>query len=208
MKEHPLKHSKKLYLSSIAVAALGLSVAVFSTAPVEAQVVIVPDGCGEYSGLPLPADMFLDDHSGDAAPLVGFRTQLRNGVITVGTRFSDTIIGNAVDEVICGLEGDDVIDSGSGNDEVFGGRGADVLSGQANSDLISGGPGDDTIYGDEAGNPNLFDTGDTLQGGRGDDILFGGRGDDVLSGGPHDDGDFGDGEDGNDICSGVEDGPC
>jgi hemolysin type calcium-binding protein len=203
-----LKHVEKLYLIPLSIAALGLGVIALSEQPVAAQQAIVPDGCGDYSGLPVPPDMFLDDHSGDPGPLSGHHTLLRNGVITVGTRFSDHIIGNGVSEVICGGEGNDLIEGGAGDDEVFGGRGNDVLYGQANEDTIEGGPGDDEIHGDEPGNPSFFDEGDTLRGGRGDDILFGGRGDDELDGGPHDSGDFGDGEDGNDTCSAIEDGPC
>lgn len=46
-----------------------------------------------------------------------------------GTRYGDTIIGNAVDNEIEGLAGDDTLSGGAGRDEFQGGAGNDIIDG-------------------------------------------------------------------------------
>ena len=91
-----------------------------------------------------------------------------------GTRFADTIRGNAAGNV---LEG------GLGNDRLYGAGGNDRLLGGAGSDYLFGGLGNDRLQGD-AGNDILDggDGADSLFGGLGHDLLVGGRGADYLNG--------------------------
>jgi hypothetical protein len=163
---------------------IGAGVAVGGAAPASAQV-LVPPGCGPYSGQPVPAGFTLDDHSSDPGPLGTaanrFRTQLANNVITVGTPFADFIEGsNTPQEVICGGEGADEINGNGGDDEIYGHLGRDILSGGEFRDFISGGQDNDTMHGDEVVATG-FDQNDELLGGAGNDTLTGGN--DVLSAG-------------------------
>lgn len=178
-------------------------------------VILVPPGCGSYSGQPLPPGWTLDDHSNDAVALgdilgAPHRVAAVFGMITIGTPYPDHIQGNAVDEVICGLDGYDWIKGGSGDDEIFGGLGADSLSGEEGSDFLSGGPDGDVLFGDDSvgshSGPGGFDLADTIQGGDGDDYLYGGAGSDILRGGANSD--YADGGVGADTCTGTENGPC
>jgi hypothetical protein len=167
-----------------AVLLIGAGIAIGGAAPASAQV-LVPAGCGPYSGQPVPAGFTLEDHSGDPGPLGSagnrYQTQLTNNMITVGTAFADFIEGsNTPQEVICGLAGADEINGNGGDDEIYGFDGRDILSGGEFRDFISGGKGNDTIRGDEVVATG-FDQNDELQGGDGDDTLIGGN--DVLSAG-------------------------
>ncbi len=150
-------------------------------------VVIVPPGCGSYSGNQLPAGWTLDDHSGDAGPLGTnanpYFTALNFGQLTIGTAYDDVIVGNAVEEVICGLGGMDWLRGGSGDDELYGGDGPDSLMGFEGADFESGGHGRDTLYGDDGSNALPYDLADTLQGGRNDDYIAGGDDFDIINGG-------------------------
>jgi ELWxxDGT repeat protein len=83
-----------------------------------------------------------------------------------GSKFGDTLTGDA---------GANVLDGGAGADLLSGGGGDDVLIGGSGADLLSGGDGDDTLLGGNAA--------DTLSGGAGDDVLIGGSGADHLDGG-------------------------
>lgn len=161
---------------------IGAGVAVGGAAPASA-VVLVPAGCGPYSGLPVPAGFTLEDHSGDPSPLglpgAPYNTSLTSNVITVGTAFDDVIEGsNTPREVICGRNGADVINGNGGDDEIFGGNGRDVLSGGEFRDTINGDANNDTIHGDEVVATG-FDQNDELRGGLGNDTITGGN--DVLS---------------------------
>jgi hypothetical protein len=161
---------------------LGAGVAIGGATPASAQV-LVPPGCGPYSGQPVPAGFTLEDHSGDPGPLGSagnrYTTQLTNNMITVGTPFADFIEGtNTPQEVICGLAGADEINGNGGDDEIYGHDGRDILSGGEFRDFISGGKANDTIRGDEVVATG-FDQNDELQGGEGDDTLIGGN--DVLT---------------------------
>ncbi len=64
----------------------------------------------------------------------GFRDRLTNIENVVGTNFSDSITGSAVDNRLYGLNGADTINGGAGNDEIVGGGGADRLTGGLGSD--------------------------------------------------------------------------
>ncbi|TSD84456.1 hypothetical protein FFK22_032535 [Mycobacterium sp. KBS0706] len=83
-----------------------------------------------------------------------------------GSRFNDTLSGNAGANAINGGGGDDTVAGAAGNDTLYGGN---------STDRIDGGDGWDTLLG-EAGD-------DRLAGGAGGDILRGGDGADHLAGG-------------------------
>lgn len=128
---------------------------------------------------------FDDTLIGDA---LGNRLEGRDG--------NDSISGNAGDDSLFGGLGNDTISGGAGNDQIFGDDDADILNGDADDDSLFGGFGDDSLHGD-AGNDVLFgdhgndtlsggDNDDTLNGGPDNDVLFGGSGNDTLRG---DDGD-------------------
>jgi large repetitive protein len=73
-----------------------------------------------------------------------------------GSRFNDTLTGDAGptrivggngSDTIAGLGGADTILAGSGNDALSGGFGNDQLSGDRNDDSLDGGPGSDYLDG-------------------------------------------------------------
>lgn len=120
----------------------------------------------------------------------------------VGSRFDDTINGNAVGNQIRAGAGDDKVYSlggwdrvwlGDGDDTATGGGGNDRLFGEAGRDNLWGGDRDDRLYGN-AGHDRLFgqDGADQLYGGAGHDLLRGGSKDDVIHGGNGDDRLYGD----------------
>lgn len=192
----PSNSRRAVHVAAAFVLSSGL--VAMSAQPVSAQMVVVPPGCGSYSGTLVPANK-LDDHSLDYDPLgdiangIPYLTQITFGMITIGTQFPDYIQGNnitgsAVDEVICGLDEADWLTGGSGNDEMFGGEGADSLWGMEGGDLLSGGLEVDVLYGDDpTSSGGIYDLGDTIQGGEGNDFLYGGEDTDTLRGGPGDD---------------------
>ncbi|MEL6521415.1 MAG: M10 family metallopeptidase [Pseudomonadota bacterium] len=112
-----------------------------------------------------------------------------------GSRFGDTITGNASSNEIYGNAGSDKISTGGANDQAYGGDGNDRIDGEAGADTLRGNKGDDRLFGGEgkdflAGGKNK----DLLVGGEGDDTLMGGRGADTLEGNEGNDqlyGDFG-----------------
>lgn len=69
----------------------------------------------------------------------------------LGSRFNDTLIGDARRNVLTGGGGVDRLDGGAGNDRLAGGTGSDVLKGGAGADVMIGGTGNDTYYVDESG---------------------------------------------------------
>jgi Ca2+-binding RTX toxin-like protein len=120
----------------------------------------------------------------------------------VGSKFSDTLQGDAGANRIDGLEGDNILYGWGGDDVLVASSGADRLYGGSGDDDMAAGDGADQVWGD-IGN-------DRLDGGAGADQLRGEAGDDTLTGGDGDDTvlDGGDGNDkiyggaGNDILTG------
>jgi Ca2+-binding RTX toxin-like protein len=110
-----------------------------------------------------------------------------------GTRFNDTINGNAAANFLNGYGGDDIINGNAGDDTIVGGDGADQLNGDDGNDRLDGGAGADILHG---GNGN-----DILDGDYGDatalsiDQLFGDAGDDAITIGAGDSADGGTGTD-------------
>jgi Ca2+-binding RTX toxin-like protein len=87
----------------------------------------------------------------------------------VGSRYHDTLVGDAGDNRLSGQDGNDTLDGGGSvaGDTLYGGNGDDVLfggAGKTGADQLFGGAGDDTLSG--YGN-------DTLNGGLGSDSLVG-----------------------------------
>ncbi|WP_136645058.1 calcium-binding protein [Tabrizicola sp. YIM 78059] len=63
----------------------------------------------------------------------------------IGSRYGDTLTGNAADNLLDGAEGDDRLSGGAGNDTLRGGAGNDTLYGGPGADLLDGGAGRDRI---------------------------------------------------------------
>ena len=127
----------------------------------------------------------------------------------LGSRYSDSLSGDAAANVLEGGRGNDTLSGGGGADKLLGGTGFDVLSyvgdvtgvtvnleagtadgGEATGDTMEGiegvwgGSGNDRLIGDSYANELLGYAGnDTLIGGGGDDTVMGGAGDDLLTGG-------------------------
>lgn len=101
---------------------------------------------------------------------------------------NDHIYGNEGADFIHGQDGDDIIEGGADNDRIYGGNGKDELHGGEGHDTLNGGNDDDTMYGDE-GHDRLYGYygNDVVYGGNGNDRLYGQEGDDILYGeGDHD----------------------
>jgi Ca2+-binding RTX toxin-like protein len=64
-----------------------------------------------------------------------------------GSRYADTLTGNASDNSLYGDDGNDTLSGGDGSDWLDAGAGADSLLGGAGTDQLSGGAGNDTIDG-------------------------------------------------------------
>ncbi|WP_380787019.1 Calx-beta domain-containing protein [Sphingomonas sp. R86521] len=99
----------------------------------------------------------------------------------VGSRFDDTLTGDANANILFGEAGNDVLIGGFGTDTLIGGAGNDTLYGNQDNDTLLGGAGNDTLFGGQ-GNDVLFGElgNDVLQGGVGSDTLFGGAGADTF----------------------------
>ncbi|MCB5408458.1 calcium-binding protein [Pseudogemmobacter faecipullorum] len=74
-----------------------------------------------------------------------------------GTRFGDTLLGDAAGNVIWGDAGHDQIWGRAGNDTLIGGDGNDTLIGGAGLDLLAGGAGADVFVFDTAPGANNID---------------------------------------------------
>jgi Ca2+-binding RTX toxin-like protein len=75
-------------------------------------------------------------------------TDILAGIESVsGSRYGDTITGNAADNNLWGNEGNDTLDAGEGRDWLDGGAGDDKLQGGLGDDSLTGGSGADTIDG-------------------------------------------------------------
>jgi len=90
----------------------------------------------------------------------------------VGSRFNDTMTGDAGANTLIGGGGTDNLSGGDGDDTLDGGEGHDFLTGGAGNDVLHGGADNDQLWGN-AGN-------DTLDGGAGADVLSGGAGIDTA----------------------------
>jgi Ca2+-binding RTX toxin-like protein len=99
----------------------------------------------------------------------------------------ENIEGTLESDVLVGSDAANVFDPSSGDDQVSGLGGNDTLIASPGADSFDGGPGNDT-------GSDLWDPGNSLNGGEGDDTLSaagpvsGGPGEDVLSGSPVDGG--------------------
>ncbi|HEX2804264.1 MAG TPA: calcium-binding protein [Sphingomicrobium sp.] len=90
----------------------------------------------------------------------------------IGSRFSDTLSGDANANSLWGRRG---------NDTISGGGASDYLYGEDGEDTLSGGDGNDYLYGDRNDYRTSF--ANILYGDAGDDYLYGGFGNDTLNGG-------------------------
>lgn len=90
----------------------------------------------------------------------------------IGTRFNDTLIGNAAGNHLSGGDGNDVLYGQAGDDTLEGGWGDDTLFGGAGNDVLQGGIGHDRMWGND-GN-------DTFKGDNGMDVIDGGAGIDTV----------------------------
>jgi large repetitive protein len=144
-----------------------------------------------------------------AAPGIG-TDELDGFEHIVGSRFADTITGDAGAnrragaggaDLLLGNDGDDELDGGDGNDTLNGGAGNDALVGGGGQDVVSGADGDDDLDGG-AQIDQLFggNGADSLVGGAGPDVLSGGDGNDTVAAG--DGNDTIDGGSGNDLLEG------
>ncbi|MDP3197353.1 calcium-binding protein [Tabrizicola sp.] len=110
---------------------------------------------------------------------------------------NDMVWAGAGDDSVSGGDGNDTLYGDAGADTLLGGAGADLLAGCEDNDSLSGGAGSDTLIGGEGDDWLSGDEdADWLVGGLGNDTLIGGSGSDEMDGGA-----------GNDVISGVEDGP-
>ncbi|MFS2024119.1 DUF4347 domain-containing protein [Massilia sp. CT11-137] len=105
---------------------------------------------------------YSDDYRGPAPTGKGVAVNLVTGVATdnwgntdklvgiedvSGSRYADTLTGNAADNSLNGDDGNDTIFGDAGSDWLDGGNGADSLLGGLGMDQLSGGAGNDTIDG-------------------------------------------------------------
>lgn len=144
---------------------------------------------------------------GDAIVVEAGQSTIEN---VLGSRFNDTLTGDARsnrlgglagDDALNGGDGDDILNGGAGTDSLRGGAGRDILYGDAGADHLEGEAGDDVLAGGEGDDILLGGIDhDLLAGDQGDDDLGGGSGDDRLAGGSGNDVLAGD--DGNDVLAG------
>ncbi len=93
----------------------------------------------------------------------------------IGSRFKDSLLGDALANLLLGGEGQDVIRGNAGDDMLFGGGGNDNLDGGLGNDGLAGDSGNDQLLGGFGQ--------DLIDGGDGDDYLRGGDDSDMLRGG-------------------------
>ena len=83
-----------------------------------------------------------------------------------GSRFNDTLLGNAVANVLTGEDGDDTLSGFAGNDTLQGADGNDTLDGGLGVDVVQGGAGDDVLIAS-----SFVNGGEVLNGGEGIDTI-------------------------------------
>jgi Ca2+-binding RTX toxin-like protein len=112
----------------------------------------------------------------------------------VGSRFADTIRGDAQGNVLYGVDGDDILDGRAGDDSIYGGDGNDHIYDELGADRLDGGAGIDLLRFDlpNAGavvvdlKNGVTAQGDVLISFEGvvateqNDVLYGGDGDEVI----------------------------
>ncbi len=98
---------------------------------------IAPTGKGVVVNL---ATGTATDNWGNTDKLVGIED-------ASGSRYADTLIGNAADNSLSGDDGNDTISGDAGSDWLDGGSGADSILGGAGFDQLTGGAGNDTLDG-------------------------------------------------------------
>lgn len=96
---------------------------------------------------PIFQGVSVDLATGTAIDGWGFNDTLIGIEGASGSRFADTIAGDANHNNLGGVDGDDVIDGRAGNDFISGDGGNDQIFGGDGDDFISGGSGSDTIDG-------------------------------------------------------------
>jgi Ca2+-binding RTX toxin-like protein len=85
--------------------------------------------------------------AGTATDNWGNQDVLRNIEQVQGSRYDDTLVGDANNNNLNGGSGADSLSGGSGNDSLYGGAGADTLDGGEGDDWLKGDDGDDLING-------------------------------------------------------------
>ncbi len=112
----------------------------------------------------------------------------QRGVVAIGGRGDDEIVGTDRRDILLGGRGDDHIFGGGGRDTLLGGAGDDHIDGGEGNDLLLGGSGDDTMLGGEGDDLLIAGSGDdVVEGGAGDDLIIGGSGENRLGGGDGED---------------------
>jgi Ca2+-binding RTX toxin-like protein len=98
-----------------------------------------------------------------------------------GTRYADTMIGDAFDNKLLGNEGNDTLSGGDGNDTIHGDAGDDSLIGGTGDDNFMGGTGNDTMDGG-AGYDNVWygDATSGINANLATGVVTGGEGTDTL----------------------------
>jgi hypothetical protein len=110
--------------------------------------VIVPVGCGSYSGLPVPSGCNLVDYSaGGPLGASGAPFTVPPGVdqFVLLSSFDDYVETSADRQIICTLWGNDEVHAGGGDDQLIGSLGNDAMYGAGGNDTISGDQGDDLV---------------------------------------------------------------
>jgi Ca2+-binding RTX toxin-like protein len=89
----------------------------------------------------------VDLNSGTAIDNWGHADKLVDIEGVSGSRYADSLTGNAADNNLSGFDGDDILVGGAGNDFLNGGNGNDKLQGGAGRDRFWSDAGNDTIDG-------------------------------------------------------------
>ena len=98
-------------------------------------------------GLVAGGQLVLIEFAGSTATPAVSKVALHGVDEVIGSKFGDTIVGDAAADDLRGGRGADRIDGAGGNDALRGGRGSDFLAGKAGDDWLQGGPGADFLDG-------------------------------------------------------------
>jgi Ca2+-binding RTX toxin-like protein len=116
----------------------------------------------------------------DAAAAEGLK--VGDGVLLIGGKGADELVGRAADDALFGGEGDDILLAHGGHNLVQGNQGDDRVLADEGADVIFGGQGDDVLV-TGIGGALRSEAGDFANGNRGNDTVIGGAGSDSLHGG-------------------------